>query len=73
MRNKNNPHNLITIYLNLKTEQMKFIIYLHLRKEILDQGELVLPLVKIKIKEETGEETVNKINNQAVEQMVGKE
>jgi glucose-6-phosphate isomerase len=54
-------------------ESMKCTQYQHQLKEILDQGELVHLLEKIKIKEEIEEEIDNKINSQVVEQMEGKE
>ena len=54
-------------------EQMKCTRCQHLHKEIQDREELVLHLVKIKIREEIEEGIDNKISNLAVEQMGEKE
>ena len=54
-------------------ESTKCTLQQHPHKEIQDQEELVLPLEKIRIKEEIGEVIGNKINSRVVEPMEEKE
>lgn len=72
MKSTSSNHNLIMLSYP-KMEQMKCTRCQHLHKEIQDREELVLHLVKIKIREEIEEGIDNKISNLAVEQMGEKE